>query len=174
MPPVFPGEKADTLAALAARLRLDVERFVAEVERYNAACRPGHFDHAILDGNATRGIVPPKTNWALPIDTPPFYGYALRPGITFTYLGVKVDGDARVLFGGSPSPNLAAAGELMAGNVLGKGYLAGIGMAIGTAFGRRAGRTAAASLVSPSSGAVPTPAASRAASAGRTSTTASS
>jgi len=174
MPPVFPGERADTLAALATRLGLDVERFVAEVERYNAACRPGHFDHAILDGNATSGIVPPKTNWALPIDTPPFYGYALRPGITFTYLGVKVDGDARVLFGGAPSPNLAAAGELMAGNVLGKGYLAGIGMAIGTAFGRRAGQTAAASVASHASLAVPTPAALLAASAGRPSPTASS
>ena len=146
MPPVFPGEQADTLDALAMQLGLDVGRFVAEVERYNEACRPGLFDHAILDGNATTGIKPPKTNWALPLDTPPFYGYALRPGITFTYLGVKVDDQARVLFKGMTSPNLAAAGELMAGNVLGKGYLAGIGMAIGTAFGRRAGRTAAAAV----------------------------
>jgi tricarballylate dehydrogenase len=168
MPPVFPGEKAGTLAALARQLGLDVERFVAEVERYNAACKPGHFDHAILDGNATSGISPPKTNWALPIDTPPFYGYALRPGITFTYLGVRIDEDARVLFGGAPSPNLTAAGELMAGNVLGKGYLAGIGMAIGTAFGRRAGRTAAASALSSSStGASAVPAASADATAGQ-------
>ena len=144
MPPVFPGEKAGSLAELAARLGLDGQRFEAEVRRYNAACSPGHFDHAILDGNATTGITPAKTNWALPIDTPPFYGYALRPGITFTYLGVAVDREARVRFAGAPSPNLLAAGELMAGNVLGKGYLAGIGMTIGTAFGRIAGRSAAA------------------------------
>ena len=148
MPPVFPGEKAGTLDALGRQLGLDPETFVAEVERYNRACAPRNFDHAILDGNATTGITPAKTNWALPIDTPPFYGYALRPGITFTYLGVGVDREARVLFGGAPSPNLAAAGELMAGNVLGKGYLAGIGMTIGTAFGRLAGRTMAAAAAS--------------------------
>jgi tricarballylate dehydrogenase len=146
MPPVFPGEKAATLGELAARLGLPVERFEAEVARYNAACSPGRFDHAILDGNATNGIVPPKTNWALPIDTPPFYGYALRPGITFTYLGVRVDREARVHFDGEPSRNLFAAGELMAGNVLGKGYLAGIGMTIGTVFGRIAGGSAAAAV----------------------------
>jgi tricarballylate dehydrogenase len=143
MPPVFPGEKASTLEELAGKLGLDVVKFVDEVQRYNAACNPKDFDHAVLDGNTTTGITPPKTNWALPIDTAPFYGYALRPGITFTYLGVKVDDRARVHFGGQPSPNLVAAGEVMAGNVLGKGYLAGIGMTIGTAYGRIAGREAA-------------------------------
>lgn len=143
MPPVFPGETARTLEELASKLGLDVRAFMDEVTRYNAACNPRGFDHAVLDGNATSGIVPAKTNWALPIDTPPFHGYALRPGITFTYLGVKVDGRARVHFGGAPAANLLAAGEVMAGNVLGKGYLAGIGMTIGTAFGRIAGREAA-------------------------------
>ena len=79
----------------------------------------------------------------MPIDTAPFYGYALRPGITFTYLGVRIDAQARIQFGGRASPNLMAAGEIMAGNVLGKGYLAGIGMTIGTVFGRIAGTEAA-------------------------------
>ena len=137
------GEDGCRVVELAARLGLPVERFEAEVARYNAACSPGRFDHAILDGNATSGIVPPKTNWALPIDTPPFYGYALRPGITFTYLGLKTDAQARVYFGGAPSDNLFVAGEMMAGNVLGKGYTAGVGMSIGTAFGRIAGTEAA-------------------------------
>jgi tricarballylate dehydrogenase len=62
---------------------------------------------------------------------------------------VRVDREARVHFGGEPSPNLFAAGELMAGNVLGKGYLAGIGMTIGTVFGRIAGRSAAAAAAAP-------------------------
>ncbi len=68
----------------------------------------------------------------------------LRPGITFTYLGLKVDERAAVHFAGVPSENLFVAGEMMAGNVLGKGYTAGVGMTIGTAFGRIAGSGAAA------------------------------
>jgi tricarballylate dehydrogenase len=171
MPPVFPGEQADSIAQLGEQLGLDPAQLVAEVERYNAACAPGHFDHAILDGNATRGLQPPKTNWALPIDTPPFYGYALRPGITFTYLGVKVDREARVHFQGQPSSNLFAAGELMAGNVLGKGYLAGIGMTIGTAFGRIAGRSAAAALTASATATPTTPAAAAATAAPESLTT---
>ena len=127
MPPVFPGERADTLEALADQLGLPRERVLATVEAFNRACRPGTFDHAVLDDCRTEGLAPAKTHWALPIDTPPFSGYALRPGITFTYLGVKVDATARVSFDGQTSPNLFAAGEIMAGNVLGKGYLAGIG-----------------------------------------------
>jgi tricarballylate dehydrogenase len=78
------------------------------------------------------------------LDRPPFYAYSLRPGITFTYLGVGVDERARVLMAdGSPSANVFAAGEIMAGNILGQGYLAGFGMTIGTVFGRIAGREAA-------------------------------
>jgi tricarballylate dehydrogenase len=48
-----------------------------------------------------------------------------------------------VRFNDQPSPNLFVAGEMMAGNVLGKGYTAGVGMSIGTAFGRIAGTQAA-------------------------------
>jgi len=143
MPPVFPGVRADSVVELARRLGLPEAAVVETVRAFNAACRPGSFDHAVLDDCATEGLVPPKTHWARPIDTAPYFGYALRPGITFTYLGVKVDEHARVHFGGRPSANLFAAGEIMAGNVLGKGYLAGIGMTIGTAFGRIAGAQAA-------------------------------
>lgn len=143
MPPVFRGAKADTLGELARQLKLDEPAFVQTIKAYNAACRVGTFDHAVLDDCHTEGIEPVKTHWAIPIDTPPFYGYALRPGITFTYLGVKVDENASVHFGGEPSPNLFAAGEMMAGNVLGQGYTAGVGMSIGTAFGRIAGTRAA-------------------------------
>ncbi|MDU4169036.1 MAG: FAD-binding protein, partial [Citrobacter freundii] len=86
---------------------------------------------------------PAKTHWARPLDQPPYYGYALRPGITFTYLGLKVNERAAVHFAGQPSRNLFVAGEMMAGNVLGKGYTAGVGMSIGTTFGRIAGKEAA-------------------------------
>jgi tricarballylate dehydrogenase len=144
MPPVFPPLKAPTIADLARLLKLDPNALEKTVADFNAAVRPGTFDHAILDDCRTEGLTPPKTHWARPIDTPPFYGYALRPGITFTYLGVAIDDRARMLMhDGKPARNIFAAGEIMAGNVLGKGYLAGIGMAIGTTFGRIAGAEAA-------------------------------
>jgi tricarballylate dehydrogenase len=143
MPPVFPGIKANSLAELARAAGLDEPTFVKTIETYNAACRVGSFDHAVLDDCHTEGIAPAKTHWAQPIDKPPYYAYALRPGITFTYLGLKVNEHSAVHFGGKPSPNLYVAGEMMAGNVLGKGYTAGVGMAIGTAFGRISGTQAA-------------------------------
>ena len=74
----------------------------------------------------------------------PIYAYPVRPGITFTYLGTRVNKQARMLMkDGKPAANMFAAGEIMAGNVLGKGYAAGIGMTIGSVFGRIAGREAA-------------------------------
>ena len=103
------------------------------VQTFNRSIRPGIFDATVLDNCTTDGLEPPKSHWARPIDTPPFYGYPLRPGVTFTYLGVTVNKKAQVLFGESqPSPNIFAAGEMMSGNILGKGYLAGFGMTIGT------------------------------------------
>jgi len=143
MPPVFNGTKANTLPELARALGLPEETFMRTVNEYNAACRMGTFDHTILDDCHTEGVTPAKTHWARPLDTPPFYGYPLRPGITFTYLGLKTDENASVFFGGARSDNLFVAGEMSAGNVLGKGYTAGVGMSIGTAFGRIAGTSAA-------------------------------
>ena len=143
MPPVFPGEMAETIAELARKIGVDEATLVRTVADYNAGCRPGTFDHTVLDDCGTDRLVPPKTHWARPLDAPPYCAYALRPGITFTYLGTRVDDRAHVHFGGLPSENLFAAGEMMAGNVLGKGYTAGVGMSIGTAFGRIAGTEAA-------------------------------
>lgn len=143
MPPVFEGTQAHTLPELARKLGLDEVMFMQTLNDYNQACRVGTFDHTLLDDCHTEGVTPAKTHWARPIDTPPFYAYAVRPGVTFTYLGLKTDATAAVHFGGQASPNLFVAGEMMAGNVLGKGYTAGVGMTIGTAFGRIAGTSAA-------------------------------
>ena len=144
MPPVFPPLKAASIGGLAGALGLEPPALEDTVARFNAAVRPGDFDHTVLDGCATAGLAPAKTHWARRIDQPPFFAYPLRPGLTFTYLGVKVNDHAQVIFGdGRPSPNIFAAGEIMAGNILGKGYLAGIGMSIGTVFGRIAGGEAA-------------------------------
>jgi tricarballylate dehydrogenase len=144
MPPVFPAVKADSIEELAGRIGLDPQALARTVAAYNAAVRDGSFDHTALDDCHTERLAPPKTHWARRLDQPPFYAYTLKPGITFTYLGVEVDDKARVLMAdGRPSANMFAAGEIMAGNVLGEGYLAGIGMTIGGVFGRIAGEEAA-------------------------------
>lgn len=143
MPPVFPGVVADTLPELARKLQLNEAAFMRTLNAYNAACVPGTFDHTALDDCHTEGVTPAKTHWARPIETAPFYAYAVRPGVTFTYLGLDTDDTAAVRFNDQPSDNLFVAGEMMAGNVLGKGYTAGVGMSIGTAFGRIAGANAA-------------------------------
>lgn len=144
MPSVFPPVKGDTIEELAANLGLDPAKVAATVAAFNAACRPGTFHPTELDGLATEGLAITKTNWARPLDTPPFYGYQLRPGVTFTYLGLKVSDTAQVQSPQGPIANLWAAGEIMAGSILGQGYLAGFGMTIGTVFGRIAGKEAAA------------------------------
>jgi len=144
MPSAFPPIRAQSIGELARSLGVEASALESTVRNFNKAVIPGKFNPNALDGCRTEGVDPPKTHWARPIDEPPFTGYPLRPGITFTYLGVKVDRDARVLMkDGRPSANLFAAGEIMAGNILGEGYIAGVGMAIGTVFGRIAGREAA-------------------------------
>ena len=147
MPSVFTPIRDDSIEGLAEQLGLDPVRARAAVDEFNTACPDGPIDQSILDGKGTSGLTPEKTNWAAPIATPPFYGFPLRPGITFTYMGVEVNDSAQILMqDGRPSANLFAAGEIMAGNVLGQGYLAGIGMTIGAVFGRIAGATAARQL----------------------------
>jgi tricarballylate dehydrogenase len=144
MPTLFPPIAGQTIAELAGNLELDPAALEKAITEFNAAVQPGTFDHTILDDCRTEGITPPKTHWARKIETPPYLAYPVRPGITFTYLGTRVNRQARMLMkDGKPSANMFAAGEIMAGNVLGKGYAAGIGMTIGSVFGRVAGREAA-------------------------------
>jgi len=144
MPSLFRAIRADTIAELGRALDLDVGRLEATVRTFNAAVAPGTFDSRTLDDCHTVGLTPPKSHWARAVDTAPFFAYPLRPGITFTYLGVRVDEHARVIMhDGTPSANLFAAGEIMSGNILGQGYLAGFGMAMGSVFGRIAGERAA-------------------------------
>ena len=144
MPSMFPPHKADSIRELAAALELDPGVLQGTVTAFNASVREGAFDPSVLDDCATYELDPPKTHWARPLDTPPYYGYPLRPGITFTYLGVAVNERSQVVMQDDrPAPNVFAAGEIMAGNILGQGYVSGLGMTIGTVFGRIAGKEAA-------------------------------
>ena len=144
MPSVFPPVEAGSIAELAATLGLDPNGIGGGSGRIQPRRAAGCFRSGVTGRCRTDGLDPPKSHWARPIDTPPFYGYPLRPGITFTYLGIKVDERARVIMQDDrAAKNIFAAGEVMAGNILGKGYLAGFGLTIGSVFGRIAGREAA-------------------------------
>jgi tricarballylate dehydrogenase len=144
IPSVFPPFEASSIQDLATLLGLNPPALAAVVDEFNRSVRPGAFDPGSLDSCGTNGLDPPKSHWARPIDTPPYYGYPLRPGITFTYLGVTVNEQARVITQDDrPAKNVFAAGEVMAGNILRQGYLAGFGLTIGSVFGRIAGREAA-------------------------------
>ena len=147
MPSVFPPIEAKTIAELARALNLPGDKVECTLKQFNDSVVPGTFDHTLLDDCRTQNLTPPKSHWAQTIDRPPYFAYPLRPGITFTYLGVKVNEKTQVLMNQSgPSKNIFAAGEIMAGNILGKGYLAGFGMTIGTVFGRIAGSEAARAI----------------------------
>lgn len=135
--------EAGTIEELARKLEIDVDGFVQTVREYNAAVQPGAFNPAVKDGKGTKGITPPKSNWAQPIDTPPYLGYAVTTGITFTFGGLRITPDAQVIdCEQHPIPGLYACGELV-GGLFYNNYPGGSGLMAGSVFGRIAGRSAA-------------------------------
>ncbi|MFA7248362.1 MAG: FAD-dependent tricarballylate dehydrogenase TcuA [Dehalococcoidia bacterium] len=140
--------EGDTIPALAADLGIDAEALVATVAAYNATCRPGAFDPTRLDGVRTEGLALPKSNWALPLDRPPYLGVAVTCGVTFTFGGLRVQPrSAQVLdTEGGPIPGLYAAGELI-GGLFWHHYLGGTAPMAGSVFGRAAGEAAAAAAL---------------------------
>ncbi|MBK1721286.1 FAD-dependent tricarballylate dehydrogenase TcuA [Thiocystis violacea] len=142
-PSLYPPISADGITTLAAALAIDPVALRTTIARYNAAVRPA--DQADDPaGWHTLGLDPPKSRQALPLTEPPFAAYPMRPGITFTYHGVRVDAQTRVRLGdGLAVENLFAAGMIMAPNIIGRGYVSGLAMTIGIVFGRLAGEEAA-------------------------------
>ena len=135
--------EANTFEELAQKLEIDVEGFVRTMKAYNAAVQPGPFNPAIKDGKHTKGITPPKSNWAQPLDTPPYVGYAVTTGITFTFGGLRITPGGQVVDAEQrPIPGLYAAGELV-GGLFYNNYPGGSGLMAGSVFGRIAGRSAA-------------------------------
>ncbi|MGH3392746.1 MAG: FAD-dependent tricarballylate dehydrogenase TcuA [Actinomadura sp.] len=135
---------ADTIPRLAAALGIDAAGLGRTVDRFNdAVARDVAFDPAVKDGKSALGVEPPKSNWAVPLERPPFYGFPVTCGITFTFGGVRIDPAARVLRpDGHPIRGLFACGEL-AGGLFSGNYPGGSGLTAGTVFGRRAGLAAA-------------------------------
>jgi tricarballylate dehydrogenase len=136
---------ADSLEKLAKALGLPADALVDTVTTFNASVpAPDGFDPLVEDGLATHGIAPPKSNWALALDAPPFVAYPVTCGITFTYGGLAIDTQARVLTTeGQPMAGLYATGELTGGFFY-NNYPGGSGLMRGAVFGLRAGRNAAA------------------------------
>jgi tricarballylate dehydrogenase len=135
--------EASTIEELAEKLEIDPEGLARTVRAFNAAVQPGQFNPAILDGKRTQGITPAKSNWALPLDSPPFVGYAVTCGITFTFGGLRINTRAEVLdTEDRPIPGLYAAGELV-GGLFYHNYPGGAGLMAGAVFGKLAGEHAA-------------------------------
>jgi tricarballylate dehydrogenase len=132
---------AESLDALAAKLAIPPAALAATVAEYNAACVPGAWRPLELDGVATQGLAPPKSNWALPIAEPPFHAYPIISANVFTFGGLKVDPHARVLDAdGAPIEGLYAAGEII--GTYYRVYTGATSVLKGLVFGRIAGQDA--------------------------------
>jgi tricarballylate dehydrogenase len=137
-----PPFTAPTIGELATQLGLHPGALERTVTEYNAAAGPEPFDPYVFDGKSTRGLTPPKSNWAFPLDSPPYFSYPLTCAITFTFGGIRTDTSARVVTpGGTPIPGLYAAGEVT--GLYYRQYPAGTSVLRSLTFGRLAGAHAA-------------------------------
>jgi tricarballylate dehydrogenase len=142
--PVGPPVEAGTLKEMAEKMGLPAENLLDTIANFNAAVQPGEYDLDRLDGKQTLGITPPKSNWALPLDTPPYVAIPVTGGITFTFGGLKCDTLARVIdTRGQVMAGLYAAGEPM-GEIFYFNYPGASSVIRGAVYGRIAGRDAAA------------------------------
>jgi tricarballylate dehydrogenase len=142
LPTALPPIRADSIAALAVATGLDPAALETTVRDFNAAISIA--DDGPLRERHTTGLSPPKSAAAVALKAAPFAAYPVRPGVTFTHFGVAVDDQMRVVRTlGSPTNHVFAAGMIMAANVLGEGYLAGLGVTLSAVSGRLAGEEAA-------------------------------
>lgn len=142
--PMYRPIEGNTLEELALKLKLDPTALVTTVREFNQhISRTKEYDLSKLDGRSTSGLAVRKSNWSRAIEEPPFLAWPLLAGITFTYLGAAIDLDSRVLQqNGQPFENVYAAGELISGNIYGRGYVGGTGLVIGSVTGITAGKEA--------------------------------
>ena len=139
--------ESNSIPGLADALGINRENLVETVGHFNSGVMEGAFNPAVLDGKGTVGVEPPKSNWAQRLDSPPYVGYAVTCGITFTFGGLKISPEAQVLdTEDAPIRGLFAAGELV-GGLFYYNYAGGSGLMAGSVFGRIAGRGAARAAV---------------------------
>jgi len=138
--------EAPTIEELARKLEIDPRALARTVTEFNAAVEDTPFNPAVLDGKGARGITPPKSNWAQKLDTPPYVGFSVTCGISFTFGGLRVDLRGQVQdIEDRPIPGLYAAGELV-GGLFYHNYPGGAGLMAGSVFGKAAGESAAVDL----------------------------
>ena len=135
--------EAETIEQLANGLGISKDGLIKTIKEYNACVQEGDFDPTSLDGKTTKGLTLPKSNWALKIDQPPYVGYAVTCGITFTFGGLKIDSLAQV----KDTSDLTISGLFAAGEITGgifyNNYPGGAGLMSGAVFGKIAGESAA-------------------------------
>jgi tricarballylate dehydrogenase len=139
-----PAIEADSIEALAVKLGIDPDTLAQTLDDYNAACPAvvNHYDPLKLDGVATTGLQPPKSNWSLPIDRGPFMAYPIISANVFTFGGLKVNPNGQVLdTDGYPMPNLYAAGEVI--GMYYTNYAGATSVLKGLVFGRLAAQNIA-------------------------------
>ena len=137
-----PPIAADTISGLAAKIGVPADALAEAVAGYNRACRSGEFKPLVLDGFATKGLAPAKSNWAHSLDRAPFHAYPIISSNVFTFGGLKVDCHARVLNrDGDAIPGLYAAGEIIGSYY--RNYTGATSVLKGAVFGRLAGTDAA-------------------------------
>ncbi|MEY3630180.1 MAG: hypothetical protein RLY91_1946 [Pseudomonadota bacterium] len=139
-----PAIEADSIEALAVKLGIDPDTLEQTLDDYNAACPAvvNHYDPLKLDGVATTGLQPPKSNWSLPIDRGPFMAYPIISANVFTFGGLKVNPNGQVLdTDGYPMPNLYAAGEVI--GMYYTNYAGATSVLKGLVFGRLAAQNIA-------------------------------
>jgi tricarballylate dehydrogenase len=142
--PMYSPIKANSIKDLSHALGVNEDNLINTISRFNQSIPKNcHYNLSELDDCGTINLYPPKSHWAKPLLHPPFYAWPLRPGITFTYMGVKIGLDTRVIkTNGKAFDNVFAAGELTVGNIFGRGYLGGTGLVIGSITGITAGEVA--------------------------------
>lgn len=137
-----PPIQADSIEQLAEALKLPARALAETVASYNAACVEGPFKPLEADSLATRDLTPPKSNWARPIDRPPFLAWPVTSANVFTFGGLKVDRHARVIdHDGRAISGLYAAGETM--GIYYRTYTGSTSVLRGAVFGRQAALHAA-------------------------------
>ena len=135
--------EADSVTELADKLAINTGVLSATLDAFNSEAVDGEYRPRELDGRATKTLDPPKSNWAIKIDKPPFVAYRVTGGITYTYGGVKINTDAQVLdMEDKPIGGLFAAGEIV-GGIFYHNSLRAAGLMHGAVFGKLAGASAA-------------------------------